>query len=153
MSASYFIRSVCFKIFIHQQPRLALLDYFGAQVVETHGLTWFKTQKEAKYSPKNLIDEGFLTLEFPAIRYKLRELGVGYIFAEPEECNITLVREFYAKWDTSFGESTKVKIRGQVVQFTYKRFNAFLGKPVVDHSEYFVLLERPPYHDIHHTLC
>ncbi|MCD9638631.1 hypothetical protein HAX54_022718, partial [Datura stramonium] len=25
----------------------------------------------------------------------------------PERCNLTLVREFYAKWDTTFGESTK----------------------------------------------
>ncbi|MCD7465720.1 hypothetical protein HAX54_001804, partial [Datura stramonium] len=52
--------------------------------------------KEDKYAPKNWIDEGFLTLEFPAIRYKLHELGVGYMFAEPEECNLTLMREFYA---------------------------------------------------------
>ncbi|MCE3050359.1 hypothetical protein HAX54_047051, partial [Datura stramonium] len=46
---------------------------------------------------------------------KIRELGAGYIFNEPERCNLTLVREFYANWDTSFGESTKVKVKGQVV--------------------------------------
>ncbi|MCD7463138.1 hypothetical protein HAX54_050028, partial [Datura stramonium] len=51
---------------------------------------------------------------------------LGYIVSEPEECNLTLVREFYANWDTSFKESTKVKIRGQVVHFTSKAFNAFI---------------------------
>ncbi|MCD7467817.1 hypothetical protein HAX54_005459, partial [Datura stramonium] len=38
---------------------------------------------------------------------KIRELGVGYIFNEPERYNLTLVRNFYTNWDTSFGESTK----------------------------------------------
>ncbi|MCD7469883.1 hypothetical protein HAX54_009295, partial [Datura stramonium] len=64
-----------------------------------------------------------------AIRDKIHDFGVGYIIAEPKECNVTLVREFYANWDTSFGESTKVKIKGQLVRFTYKRFNAFLDTP------------------------
>ncbi|MCD7462324.1 hypothetical protein HAX54_048256, partial [Datura stramonium] len=63
--------------------------------------------KEAKHAPKNWIDEGRLALEFPTIREKLRELGVGYIFDEPEECNLTLVREFYTNWDISFRESTQ----------------------------------------------
>ncbi|MCE3049463.1 hypothetical protein HAX54_044917 [Datura stramonium] len=63
---------------------------FGVQAVEPHGLTWFNTQKEAKYAPEYWIDEGRLALEFPAIREKLHELGAGYIFADPEECNLTL---------------------------------------------------------------
>ncbi|MCD9639283.1 hypothetical protein HAX54_023708, partial [Datura stramonium] len=67
--------------------------------------------KEARYAPKSWIDEGHLALEFPTIRDKLRELGVRYIFVEAEEWNLTFVREFYENWDTSFRESTKVKIR------------------------------------------
>ncbi|MCD9640822.1 hypothetical protein HAX54_026482, partial [Datura stramonium] len=70
--------------------------------------------KEAKYAPENWIYEGRLAFEFPTIQDKLHVLGVGYIFAELEECNLTLVRDFYANWDTSFVEKTKVKIRGQV---------------------------------------
>ncbi|MCE0481214.1 hypothetical protein HAX54_038775, partial [Datura stramonium] len=50
---------------------------FGAKAVEPHGLTWFNTQKEAKYSPH-------LALEFPAIRGKIRELGASYIFKKLE---------------------------------------------------------------------
>ncbi|MCD7450061.1 hypothetical protein HAX54_003276, partial [Datura stramonium] len=69
--------------------------------------------KEVKYAPENWIYEGRLTLEFHAIRNKVRELGIRYIFTELEECNLTLVREFYANRDTSFRESSKVKIWGQ----------------------------------------
>ncbi|MCD7456336.1 hypothetical protein HAX54_031333 [Datura stramonium] len=68
---------------------------FGAKVVEEHGLKWFNAQKDAKYAPKNWIDEGHLALKYP-IRDTIRELGLGYEFVKPEECNLTLVREFYA---------------------------------------------------------
>ncbi|MCE0481133.1 hypothetical protein HAX54_038598 [Datura stramonium] len=88
---------------------------FGAKVVRPHRLTWFNTQKEAKYAPENRLNERLLVLYFIAIRDKIRELGAGYITNEPERCNLTLVREFYTNWDTSLGERTKVKIRGQVV--------------------------------------
>ncbi|MCD7448027.1 hypothetical protein HAX54_037340, partial [Datura stramonium] len=68
-----------------------------------------------KRSPSMLLkigfDKGRPVLEFPTIQDKLRELEVRYIFANLEECNLILVREFYENWDTSFGESTKVKIR------------------------------------------
>ncbi|MCD9646360.1 hypothetical protein HAX54_036132, partial [Datura stramonium] len=102
---------------------------FGAKSVEPHGLTWFNNKKEAKYAPENWIYEGRLALEFTAIQEKICELGVGYSFNEPERCNLTLVRKFYTNWDTSFGESTKVKIKEQVVRFMAKRFNAFLETP------------------------
>ncbi|MCD7470843.1 hypothetical protein HAX54_011006 [Datura stramonium] len=75
---------------------------FGAKAVKHYGLTWFNTQKDAKYAPENWIDGDHLALEFPDIRHKIHELGAGYIFNEPERCNLTLVREFYANWDTSF---------------------------------------------------
>ncbi|MCE2055061.1 hypothetical protein HAX54_041871, partial [Datura stramonium] len=120
---------------------------FRAKAIKEHGLKWFNTEKEAKYAQKNWIDEGRLALEYPTIRDTIRELGLGYVFAEPEECNLTFMRELYANWDTSFGEITKLKIRGQVVRFSARSCNAFLCTPVVD-----LLLEKPPYHDILHTL-
>ncbi|MCD9638150.1 hypothetical protein HAX54_021924 [Datura stramonium] len=95
--------------------KASFAKHLGVQVVEPHGLTRFNTQTKAKYAPKHWIDEGHLAQEFPTIRDKLRELGVGYIIAEPQECNLILVREFYANWDTSFGESTKLKIRGRSI--------------------------------------
>ncbi|MCD9637559.1 hypothetical protein HAX54_020926 [Datura stramonium] len=71
--------------------KAGLARRFRAKAVEPHGLTWFNTQKEAKYSPKNWIDEGRLALKFPAIREKIRELGAGYIFNKLDRCNLTLV--------------------------------------------------------------
>ncbi|MCD7458529.1 hypothetical protein HAX54_038500, partial [Datura stramonium] len=126
---------------------------FGERAVEPHGLSWFNIQKEVKYALENWIYYGLLALEFPTIRDKVRQLGLGYIFLEPEECNLTLVREIYANCDTSFGERNEVIIQVPVDRFTTKTFNAFLGTPVVDPSEYLILLEKPPYQDIHHTLC
>ncbi|MCD9641703.1 hypothetical protein HAX54_028091, partial [Datura stramonium] len=133
-------------------PKPAPRGNLEQKTVETHGLTWFNTQKEVKYAPKNWIDEGHLALEFLAIRDKIRELGAGYIFNEPERCNLTLLREFYANWDSLFEESTKINIE-VVVQFKAKRFNAFLETPTIYPSVYFILLEKPPYRDICHTLC
>ncbi|MCD7459492.1 hypothetical protein HAX54_041037, partial [Datura stramonium] len=63
---------------------------FGAKAVEEHGLKWFNAQKVANYAPKNWIDEGCLALEYPTIRDTINESGLGYVFAEPEECNLTL---------------------------------------------------------------
>ncbi|MCD7452215.1 hypothetical protein HAX54_015675, partial [Datura stramonium] len=40
---------------------------FGERVVEPHGLSWFKTQKEVKYAHENWIDEGRLELDFLTI--------------------------------------------------------------------------------------
>ncbi|MCD7457476.1 hypothetical protein HAX54_035162 [Datura stramonium] len=74
----------------------------------------FNTQKEAKYAHENWIDEGRLALEFPAIRDKIHELGAGSIFNEPERCNLTLVRNS-TQIRTPHSESTRVKIKGQVV--------------------------------------
>ncbi|MCE2055207.1 hypothetical protein HAX54_042180, partial [Datura stramonium] len=80
-------------------------------------------------------DEGRLSLKFLTIRDKLRELGGGYIFAKTKRSATHLSEGVLCKLEhTSFGESIKVKIRGQVARFTYKRFNAFLGTPAVDLS-------------------
>ncbi|MCE3217059.1 hypothetical protein HAX54_010201, partial [Datura stramonium] len=118
---------------------------FRAKVVEEHGLKWFNIQKEAKYAQENRTGLGYLALKYPTICDTIRELGLGYVFVEPEECNLTLVMEFYANWDTSFGERTKIKIKGQVVHFSVRSFNAFLCTLVVDPSMYFLLLQKAPY--------
>ncbi|MCE3051556.1 hypothetical protein HAX54_050181, partial [Datura stramonium] len=57
---------------------------FRVKAIEDHGLKWFNTQKEAKYAPENLIDERCLALEYPTIRDTIREIGLGYVFVEPE---------------------------------------------------------------------
>ncbi|MCD7461117.1 hypothetical protein HAX54_045197 [Datura stramonium] len=79
------------------------------RAVEPHGLSWFNTQKEVKYAPKNWIDKGFLALEFSTIQDKVRELGLGYIFAKTEKCNLTLVRNFMQTRTLIFGRAPKSK--------------------------------------------
>ncbi|MCE0481251.1 hypothetical protein HAX54_038846 [Datura stramonium] len=64
---------------------------FGAKAINEHGLKWFNAQKEAKYAPEKWIDEGRLSLEFLTIYDTIHELGLGYMFVEPEECNLTLL--------------------------------------------------------------
>ncbi|MCD7462843.1 hypothetical protein HAX54_049455 [Datura stramonium] len=91
---------------------------FGEKVMEKHGLKWLNAQKEAKYAFKNLINEGFLELEFPTIRDTVTDT-----------CLLSL-RSVTSPWS----------------------FNAFFGTPVVDLLGYFILLEKPPYLDIFHTL-
>ncbi|MCE0481683.1 hypothetical protein HAX54_039614 [Datura stramonium] len=69
----------------------ALARRFGERAVEPHRLSWFKSQKEVKYAHENWIDEGLLALEFSTIPDKVHELRLGYIFVEPEKCNLTLI--------------------------------------------------------------
>ncbi|MCD9638100.1 hypothetical protein HAX54_021810, partial [Datura stramonium] len=64
-------------------------------------------------SSSSKASSGPMALEFLDIRDKFHELEVGYILVEPKEFTLTMVREFYENWDTSFEESTKVKISGQ----------------------------------------
>ncbi|MCD9558590.1 hypothetical protein HAX54_016032, partial [Datura stramonium] len=76
-------------------PNVGPIRRFVAKVVEPYGLTWFNTQKEAKYILENWIDEGLLALKFLALPKKIRELGASYIFNESKMCNVTFLREFY----------------------------------------------------------
>ncbi|MCD9640255.1 hypothetical protein HAX54_025456 [Datura stramonium] len=71
---------------------------FGEKAVEPHGLTWFNTQKEAKYAPENWMDEGRLELEFLTIKDKIRELGVGYIFNKPERSWVVIASIVMLTW-------------------------------------------------------
>ncbi|MCD7458090.1 hypothetical protein HAX54_037137 [Datura stramonium] len=41
-------------------------------------------------------------------------------------------------------QSTKIKVRGQVVCFTVRSFNTLLGTLVVDPEIYFIFLKKPP---------
>ncbi|MCD9638553.1 hypothetical protein HAX54_022576, partial [Datura stramonium] len=88
-------------------PKAGPARRFGTKAAEPHGITWFNTKREAKYSLERWIDYGRLALEFPVIRENIQGLGAGYIFNESERCNLILVREFYTNWDTSFENSTK----------------------------------------------
>uniref|UniRef100_M1D8U0 Uncharacterized protein n=1 Tax=Solanum tuberosum TaxID=4113 RepID=M1D8U0_SOLTU len=53
-----------------------------------------------RFGVKAVTKEGkaCLAREFPQILRQIRKLEMEFIFAEPEECNLHMVREFYANW-------------------------------------------------------
>ncbi|KAH0655199.1 hypothetical protein KY285_030081 [Solanum tuberosum] len=99
----------------------------GEKVVKRYGHGWFECQKEANYLGDEFVNEG--------------------------DCNLTLVREFYANWNTETRFNKTVPIRGKDVKFTSKVLNLFLGTPNCDAEDYNSLKENPPYRDSRHTLC
>ncbi|KAH0712429.1 hypothetical protein KY289_008388 [Solanum tuberosum] len=71
---------------------------YGAKAVTSEGKKWYKSHTEAKYFSDVILDDVNLEREFPHIRRRLQELHMGFIFQDPSECNISVVREFYANW-------------------------------------------------------
>lgn len=63
--------------------------------------------------------------------WRLEELYMNFIFEQTTECNLHLIKEFYANWDPR-DHNSKRKIHGQVVTFTVHVLNAILGTPEVD---------------------
>ncbi|KAH0649990.1 hypothetical protein KY284_029902 [Solanum tuberosum] len=69
------------------------------------------------------------------------------------ECNLNLVREFYANRNTRRVEINKGFIRDSWVRFSGAALNEFLGTPNCDTADFLAMIERPLYRDIRHTLC
>ncbi|KAH0712076.1 hypothetical protein KY289_008035 [Solanum tuberosum] len=115
------------------------IQKFGKKVVQRYGWEWFACQQEAKYMGNEFVNETVI------------ELGLRFIFDNSGDCNLTLVREFYANWLTE----TKYKIvpvRGKDVKFSARILNELLGTPNYDLDELNNLKDKPLYRDIRHTL-
>uniref|UniRef100_M1DFB8 Putative plant transposon protein domain-containing protein n=1 Tax=Solanum tuberosum TaxID=4113 RepID=M1DFB8_SOLTU len=98
------------------------------------------------------VDSVRLQYQFPDIYRTVVELGLRFIFDHPGDCNLSLVREFYANWLTETKYKT-VPIRGRDVKFSARILNELLGTPDCDADDFNRLKEKPPYRDIRHTLC
>ncbi|KAG5612368.1 hypothetical protein H5410_023649, partial [Solanum commersonii] len=82
---------------------------------------------------EEFVNEVRLQSQFPDIYRIVHELGLRFIFANLGDCNLTLVREFYANWLTE----TKYKIapvRGKNVNFSARILNELLGTPNWKHN-------------------
>ncbi|KAH0781965.1 hypothetical protein KY290_001563 [Solanum tuberosum] len=101
---------------------------FGAKAVTKEGKAWYKKHTEASYFSDVCIDRDSLALEFPQILRRIRELGMEFIFAEPEECNLHMVWEFYANWAPE-ARSHYMTVRGRNVPITPTSINDILGTP------------------------
>ncbi|KAH0678643.1 hypothetical protein KY284_019728 [Solanum tuberosum] len=94
-----------------------------------------------------------LAREFPPILRRIRELGMKFIFADPEECYLHMVREFYANWAPE-ARSHFVTVCGRNVPITPIGTTDILGTP--QDTDPLVLIGlniRPPYQAIRHMLC
>ncbi|KAH0758007.1 hypothetical protein KY290_021500 [Solanum tuberosum] len=125
---------------------------FSKKVVQRYGWEWFACQQEAKYIGDEFVNEVRLQSQFPVIYQTVIELGLRFIFDNPGDCNLTLVREFYANWLTETKYKT-VLVRGKDVKFFARILNELLGTPNSDPDEFNSLKDKPPYRDIRHTLC
>ncbi|KAG5611167.1 hypothetical protein H5410_022448 [Solanum commersonii] len=135
---------------------------FGNKVVERYGHKWFECQKEAKYLGDEHVNEVRLQTLFPVIYHTVNALGLRFMFEDQGDCNLTLVQEFYANWNTETRFNKTVPIRGKDVKFTSKVLNMFLGtpncevriggRPVTD-EEMETFADRYPLTDIVAFLC
>ncbi|KAH0730166.1 hypothetical protein KY289_001354 [Solanum tuberosum] len=118
-----------------------------------YGEDWYECQQESKYLGDEYVDEGRLRQEFPHIHAQVHALGLQYVFVNQSEFNLSLVREFYANWNTHRVELNQGLIRDSRVRFPVEALNEFLGTPNCDNSEFLAMIERPPYRNVRHTLC
>ncbi|KAH0761116.1 hypothetical protein KY290_017189 [Solanum tuberosum] len=125
---------------------------FSKKAVERYGWDWFACQQEAKYMGDEFVNEVRLQSQFPDIYQTVNDLGLRFIFENLGDCNLTLVRKFYANWLTETKYKT-VPIRGKDVRFSARILNELLGTPNCDPDEFNGLKDKPPYRDIRHTLC
>ncbi|KAG5591344.1 hypothetical protein H5410_041858 [Solanum commersonii] len=70
--------------------------WYGVKAVTKEGKAWYKKNTEASYFSDVCINRDSMAHEFPQILRRIRELGMEFIFTESKECNLHMVREFYA---------------------------------------------------------
>ncbi|KAH0655763.1 hypothetical protein KY285_030645 [Solanum tuberosum] len=76
-----------------------------------------------------------------------------FIFADPKECNLHMVWEFYANWAPE-ARSHYVTVRGRNVPITPTCINDIIGTPQdIDPLVLTGLIIRPSYQAIRHTMC
>ncbi|KAH0768966.1 hypothetical protein KY290_012947 [Solanum tuberosum] len=82
----------------------------------------------------------------------LQELYMGFIFQDPSECNISVVREFYANWKPD-ALSHFVTVRGMEVPLTPSAINQILGIADASFDVLTGINISPPCQQIRHALC
>uniref|UniRef100_M1DH54 Putative plant transposon protein domain-containing protein n=1 Tax=Solanum tuberosum TaxID=4113 RepID=M1DH54_SOLTU len=126
---------------------------FGVNVVVKEGKVWWKKHTRARYFSDVCIDRDSLAREFPQMLRLIRKLHMEFIYAELGECNLHMVREFYANWAPN-ARSQFVTVRGVNVPITPAGINDILGTPQdTDPLVLTGLNIRPSYRVIRHTLC
>uniref|UniRef100_M1D8X4 Putative plant transposon protein domain-containing protein n=1 Tax=Solanum tuberosum TaxID=4113 RepID=M1D8X4_SOLTU len=134
-----------------QRSGKAVASSSRKRAVTSEGKKWYKSHTEAKYFSDVILDDVNLEREFPHIRRRLQELHMGFIFQDPSECNISVVREFYANWKPD-ARSHFVTVRGVEVQLTPSTINQLLGTADSPADVLTAINISPPYQQIRHAL-
>ncbi|KAK4733956.1 hypothetical protein R3W88_008217 [Solanum pinnatisectum] len=96
---------------------------------------------------------GQLGAGVPQILRRIHELHMEFIFTESGDCNLHMVRKFYANW-ASDAKSHFVTVRGVNVTITPAVLNDIVGTSAdADPLVLIGLNIRLPYRAIRHTLC
>ncbi|OIT36501.1 hypothetical protein A4A49_51234 [Nicotiana attenuata] len=79
-------------------------------------------------------------------------LRANYVFGNLGDINVSLVREFYARYDLNDPEQY-VPIRGRLIDFSVTTLYNCLGTPDVPHEPLGNFIGHPTYRELRHNLC
>ncbi|PHU17445.1 hypothetical protein BC332_13140 [Capsicum chinense] len=99
---------------------------FGFKIVRKDGKQWYFKHTDAKYILEVYIDRAILMRECMSMVQRIEDINMNFIFHQPTECNLHLVREFYSNWDPSHPEHL-LKGRRKMIRFTAADINDLLG--------------------------
>lgn len=102
--------------------------------------------------PDIAVEERRLKSKHPAIWKSIFELGLSYVFNNLGYINVSLVCEFYARWDPE-DEDQLVPLRGRLIDISVSSLFSHFGAPDIPHDPLRNFIARPTYQEIRCTLC
>lgn len=113
---------------------------------------WYKICRPKHMYPDLAIDEHRLRVKYPAIWKSIHELGLSYVFGNPWDINVNLIREFYAGYDPDEPEHY-VPIWGRLIDFSSSALCNYLGAPDIPHDPLGKIIAHPTYRELRYALC
>ena len=101
---------------------------YGLNAVSSAGKSWYKSHPKAKYFFDECIDRASLARAYPRVLARLEQVGMGFVFNRPTDCNLHLVRELYANWNPD-APTCLVVVRGSDVILDSLSLTGLLGVP------------------------
>lgn len=99
---------------------------FDEQSLMYYRKDWYRFQQESKYLDDEYIDKRRFWQQLPNIHAQINALGLQYVFMNQGECNLNLVREFYANWNVYCVDINNGFIRDSLVRFSVEALNDFV---------------------------
>ncbi|OIS95992.1 hypothetical protein A4A49_31474 [Nicotiana attenuata] len=138
--------------FTGAQPQERATREYGIKSVPPYGRAFYRKCRTDSYLPDFAVDEHKLKSRYPKIWEKVHELGLGFVFKNPGEANLSLMREFCAGWNIEDKEKL-VPIRGRLIDISATALCRFVDAPDVPCNPLCDFIDRPTYRNNRHTLC